>query len=142
MNAIRHNFEGGDGMDNPERKKYQQEYWAAYTKKRKQVKGVLSSEEHARVQARADAAGNTVWQQIRQESESYARGEFLSNKEIRENIAQLYLQLRGIADIIKSTRAEIGATSDTEMLATLRQLEEKIERFTRRPWGNNPNLEQ
>ena len=129
-------------MDNPERKKYQQEYWAAYNKKRKQVKGVLSSEEYARVQARADAAGNTVWQQIRQESESYARGEFLSNKEIRENIAQLYLQLRGIADIIKSTRAEIGATSDTEMLATLRQLEEKIERFTRRPWGNNPNTEK
>ena len=81
-----------------ERAAYRRRYWQTYARRTKRVFGVLSPEDHADVQARAEKHDRSVWGQIWAESVAYRRGQVLPTPEIEAHQRRLIAELRRIGN--------------------------------------------
>ncbi len=116
---------------------YHQQYWSRYKKARRRVSGILSEEEYAEIERRAEEAGRAVWTQIHAEAEAYARGEYLPTKEIEECISDLIVQLRRIGNNVNQIARKLhtdGGFDQPNYVLSLDELETLIRTFVKMPW--------
>ena len=105
--------------DEKNRTQYRRQYWQKYSKRIKRVFGSLKPKDYQAVEARADAHGKKVFEQIWAESRAYCDGRVLPTVELAEQQRVLVQELRRIGNNINQL-ARLGhlQTKRGEGLAT------------------------
>ena len=119
--------------------RYRRVYWQQYKKHHKRVYGTLTPEEFAEIKALADANQRPVWHEIWQQSLAYRQKRYLPSERVQEEIGRLYVELRQLNDALRHLGEQHGCLErlrlPTAIHEHIRELETRIERFTRQPWS-------
>jgi len=119
-------------------KEYRQQYRKQYWKQNKQVSFVISSEDYAHILQRAKRYGNTVGQQLWQESQAYQKGEYLPPNTVEERLDVIIRILRGIGNNINQIAHHSNRfrrlVMQKQIFESLENLERDAGRLIRSAW--------
>lgn len=120
------------------RTRYRRDYWQRYKAKHPRIYGTLTQGEYAEIKAIAKANGRSVWEQIWLESQAYRQKKYLPSEALKEEIGQLYAELRRIGNNLNqiARRGNVFGRLSKPGAAVeqVEKLEEAIARFVSRPW--------